>query len=185
MLKVERWKLRMSVHAKTHHTSDRVQRRERSEPKGQRQPRKDRSRHLSAAEVKAIKQRFFDALNKIPGLKYSFRPDGKLYLRFAPELREEMIREIRKYRARRMTVIEKKSLTADEAFADLHEKYGKAGTLLRGARARLGMTQEKLEELSGVKQGDISKIEAGKRPIGKTVAKRLAKALDIDYRVLL
>lgn len=38
---------------------------------------------------------------------------------------------------------------------------------------------------SGVHQNEISKIENGKRGVGEKVAKKLAKALNINYRLLL
>lgn len=46
------------------------------------------------------------------------------------------------------------------------------------------MTQKELARLSGVSQENISRIENGKRSVGKAVAKKLAKALNIDYTLL-
>ena len=37
----------------------------------------------------------------------------------------------------------------------------------------------------GVRSGHISEMEDGKRPVGKEMAKRLARALRTDYRVFL
>jgi len=56
---------------------------------------------------------------------------------------------------------------------------------LRGARKREGLTQKDLAALLGVSQTHISEMEHGKRPIGKDMAKRLAKVLKADYRVFL
>ena len=39
--------------------------------------------------------------------------------------------------------------------------------------------------LVGVSQTHISEMEHGKRPIGKDMARRLAKALKVNYRVFL
>jgi plasmid maintenance system antidote protein VapI len=39
-----------------------------------------------------------------------------------------------------------------------------------------------LSELTGILQRHISMMETGKRPIGKEMAKRLGKALNIGYR---
>lgn len=64
-------------------------------------------------------------------------------------------------------------------------KYKKAGLVLRGARFRENMSQIKLAKLSGVSQNEISKIENGKRGVGKKVAKKLAKPLKINYLLLL
>jgi DNA-binding XRE family transcriptional regulator len=56
---------------------------------------------------------------------------------------------------------------------------------LRGARKREALTQKELAHLVGVSQAHISEMEHGKRPIGKDLAKRLAKALKVNYRVFL
>ena len=56
---------------------------------------------------------------------------------------------------------------------------------LRGARKREALTQKALAHLVGVSQAHISEMEHDKRPIGKDLAKRLAKALKVNYRVFL
>ena len=56
---------------------------------------------------------------------------------------------------------------------------------LRGARKREALTQKALAHLVGISQTHISEMEHGKRPIGKDMAKRLAKILKVDYRVFL
>jgi DNA-binding XRE family transcriptional regulator len=68
---------------------------------------------------------------------------------------------------------------------DRLQKYGKAGLVLRGARYRENMSQVQLAKKSGVNQTEISKIENGKRSVGEKVAKRLAKALNIHYQLLM
>lgn len=65
------------------------------------------------------------------------------------------------------------------------EKYKKAGLVLRGARFREGLSQKKLAEKTGISQDNISRIENRKRTVGEKVAKKLAKALKFDYRLLL
>ena len=80
---------------------------------------------------------------------------------------------------------ESELVPADEVFKDLHKKYGKGGSVVRGMRAREGLTQVELAEKIGVPQTDISQIENGKRPIGKKMAERLAKVFNSDYRVFL
>jgi transcriptional regulator with XRE-family HTH domain len=60
-----------------------------------------------------------------------------------------------------------------------------AGVALRGARKREGLTQRQLAELLGISQTHISEMEHGKRAIGKEMARRLAKVLQVDYRVFL
>ena len=60
-----------------------------------------------------------------------------------------------------------------------------AGAALRGARKREGLTQKQLADLLGISQAHISEMERGKRPIGKEMARRLAKVMQVDYRILL
>ncbi len=59
------------------------------------------------------------------------------------------------------------------------------GSCLRWARYREGITQKQLADMTGVPQRHISMMENGKRPIGKEMAKRLGKALNISYKVFL
>jgi len=47
------------------------------------------------------------------------------------------------------------------------------------------MSQGELAKKLGIPQGNLSKMENGKRPIGKAMAKRLSEILNIDYRVFL
>lgn len=77
-----------------------------------------------------------------------------------------------------------KTISWEELARERIEKYKKAGLVLRGMRYREGLSQKKLAEMSRVSQNEISKIENGKRTVGKKVAKRLATALNIDYRLL-
>jgi len=58
-------------------------------------------------------------------------------------------------------------------------------SILRGARSKTDITQTRLSELTGIPQRHISEMEQGKRPIGKETAKKLAAALNTDYRVFL
>jgi transcriptional regulator with XRE-family HTH domain len=58
-------------------------------------------------------------------------------------------------------------------------------SIFRGARSKEEITQTELSELTGIPQRHISEMERGKRPIGKESAKKLAKALNTDYRVFL
>ena len=56
---------------------------------------------------------------------------------------------------------------------------------LRGSRHKEGLTQKQLSDITGIPQRHISEMENGKRPIGKEMAKRLGKALNIGYKVFL
>jgi len=64
-------------------------------------------------------------------------------------------------------------------------KYGQARIVLRGARFRENMSQKELAKQSGVSQDNISRIENGRRSVGEKVAKKLAKPLKINYKLLL
>jgi len=59
------------------------------------------------------------------------------------------------------------------------------GQALKGARAKEGLTQRALADLTGLPQRHISEMETGKRPIGKQTARILAQVLKVDYRVFL
>ncbi|MCX5827596.1 MAG: helix-turn-helix transcriptional regulator [Deltaproteobacteria bacterium] len=71
-----------------------------------------------------------------------------------------------------------------EAYPECSEEQ-LVGKALAGARYREGLTQIKLSELTDIPQRHISEMENGKRPIGKEMAKRLGKALNIGYKVFL
>jgi DNA-binding XRE family transcriptional regulator len=64
-------------------------------------------------------------------------------------------------------------------------RYSKAGIALRGARYREGLSQKELAQQCLISQDNLSRMENGKRTIGEKIAKRLAKALNIDYQLLL
>lgn len=71
----------------------------------------------------------------------------------------------------------------DQAQKDLN--LPKWAIVLSGLRYRENLTQRQLGEMIGVKQSNISLIERGLRPIGKNIAKRLAKVFKVDYRIFL
>ena len=56
---------------------------------------------------------------------------------------------------------------------------------LRAYRHRENLTQRQLAELTGIPQRHISEMENGKRSIGKELAKRLGKALNVGYKMFL
>lgn len=77
------------------------------------------------------------------------------------------------------------AISAEHFFAELDRQYTKPGVLLRGLRVRENLSQIEFSEKIGVTQSDLSKMELGKRPIGKTIAQRIAKKFGIHYRSLL
>ena len=76
--------------------------------------------------------------------------------------------------------IEREWMTPEEVFPG----FG-GGHSLRGARYREEVSQRQLSRLTGVSVQNISAMEHGRRPIGKEMAKRLAKVLNTDWRLLL
>ena len=80
---------------------------------------------------------------------------------------------------------EVESVPWEEVFKDRFEKTGKPAVMLRGARTKEGMSQVQLAEKLGIDQADLSKMENGKRPIGKKMAKKLGKLLRIHYQLFL
>jgi plasmid maintenance system antidote protein VapI len=68
----------------------------------------------------------------------------------------------------------------EEVFPNFHP-----GDTLKGARLMHELTQAQLGTMIGVKPGHISEMEKGKRPIGKEMARRIAKALNTSYKVFL
>lgn len=79
------------------------------------------------------------------------------------------------YKKAKNLVLDTFSVTPAEAFAEINAKYTKAGALLKAIRLREGLTQKEFAPLINVTQGDLSKMELGKRPIGKTLVNRIAK----------
>ncbi len=56
---------------------------------------------------------------------------------------------------------------------------------LRAYRYREDLTQRQLSELTGISQHYISKMENGKRIIGKEQAKVIARILNADYQMFI
>ena len=75
---------------------------------------------------------------------------------------------------------EKEWYTIEEVFPDVH-----AGHSIRGLRCREGLTQKQLAAMMEISVQNLSHMEHGRRPIGKDMAKRFAKVLHTDWRLLL
>ncbi|OGT47535.1 MAG: hypothetical protein A3E82_09680 [Gammaproteobacteria bacterium RIFCSPHIGHO2_12_FULL_38_11] len=69
--------------------------------------------------------------------------------------------------------------------ADLTQKYTEAGVALKGARVKENLSQSDLANKLGIPQSHISDMEHSRRTIGKNMAKRLSKALNVGYKVFL
>lgn len=77
------------------------------------------------------------------------------------------------------------SVSLEDFFAGHFPGESKPSVSLRGARGKEGLTQCRLAEMTGIPQRHISEMENGRRPIGKETARKLAKVLNVDYRVFL
>lgn len=62
---------------------------------------------------------------------------------------------------------------------------GESAHMVRMSREMAEMTQVELASRLKMPQANLSQIETGKRPVGKALAKKLAKIFHIDYRVFL
>jgi DNA-binding XRE family transcriptional regulator len=76
-------------------------------------------------------------------------------------------------------------ISPEALFTPLQKKYTKPGVLLRGTRHREGLTQLEMAKKLKITQADLSKMENGKRSIGKTLAKRIENKFGVDYRYFL
>ena len=70
-------------------------------------------------------------------------------------------------------------------FTDINKKYSKQGALLRGLRYRENLYQKEFAIVIEVSQCDLSKMENGKRPIGKQIAKRIEKKFGANHKLFL
>lgn len=73
------------------------------------------------------------------------------------------------------------SIPADEVFPHLKDPQKRIGIIFRGIRCKNNLTQSAVAKRLGLDQSDVSKIEKGKRPVGKALAKKIEKAFGIDY----
>lgn len=76
-------------------------------------------------------------------------------------------------------------VAASDVFPQLADPAQRAAALLRGSRHKEGMTQLELADRLGIRQSHLSEMENGRRPIGRTMARRLGEVLACDYRMFL
>ena len=76
----------------------------------------------------------------------------------------------------------KDNVSAKDVFGEHDKKHGKAAALLKGLRARENLSQVAFAKKINVSQANLSKMENGSRPIGKIIAKRIAKSFLVNYR---
>lgn len=94
-------------------------------------------------------------------------------------------RLIRKNKPCKKTPCTPVNVSRKKAAAEEIAKYSEPGLMLRGCRHKKEITQKNLATSIGISQHHISEMENGKRPIGKSLAKRLATFFKTDYRVFL
>jgi plasmid maintenance system antidote protein VapI len=115
----------------------------------------------------------------------SLKQKKLLHMRYRGEFYAIPKKIAEKYKVVSDSKVSEESILANDFFADLDKKFTRAGVLLQGTRYRENMIQKDFAEKIGVTQADLSKMEKGTRPIGKTVAKRIAKLFGVDYRYFL
>lgn len=70
----------------------------------------------------------------------------------------------------------------EDVYPDINHPVRGPANYLRGIRSREGLTQTQLAKKTGIKQSHISEMERYKRVIGKATAKKLASALNCNWR---
>ncbi len=101
--------------------------------------------------------------------KFEFSPkDGRALLNFMRGLKRSA-----------------ESLPAEKVFPNITDPAKRIGIIFRGIRFKHHLTQLEVAKRLGIDQADVSKIESGKRPIGKALAKKIEKEFGIEYQRLL
>jgi ribosome-binding protein aMBF1 (putative translation factor) len=111
------------------------------------------------------------------------KPTMEKYTEFCirvPVQNATAIRELLESSGHVLDISERELYTAKDVFPDSHP-----GKIIKGLRVREGLTQQQLAEKTGLRHHHISEMEHGKRAIGKEMARRLGKALNADYKILL
>ena len=99
---------------------------------------------------------------------------------------EEKFLVAQKHKEAIRTIVRSLSVEEDEnPFKELEARLPSYAICLRGARGKEDVTQKELSKMTGIAVTNISKMENGQRRIGVKVAKKLAKALNIGYKVFL
>ena len=76
-------------------------------------------------------------------------------------------------------------MSVEDIFIDLTEEYGEPGVLVKGLRAREGLSQDEFAKKINIGQTNLSAIENGRRSIGKVLAKRISEVFKVDYKIFL
>ena len=93
---------------------------------------------------------------------------------------DELIEWIRKkFEVNILTSESTESIAIEETDFWKEMQSNRIGNLLSGARLKAGLSQAQLAEKLGIRQNMISDYERGKRRLSSTMAKRIAKILNI------
>jgi len=84
------------------------------------------------------------------------------------------------HKVRRVNSEGEEVISAAEAFPD-----GSPAKALRGLRGKEDITQQELAERLGITQAMVSDMESGKSPISMKMAKRIAEAFRVPYKIFL
>ena len=94
---------------------------------------------------------------------------------------EEVIEWIKKkYEVSILTSEKTDSVSIEETDFWKEMQSNRIGNLLAGARLKAGLTQAQVAKKLGVRQNMVSDYERGKRRLSQSMAKRFAKALQIN-----
>ena len=77
------------------------------------------------------------------------------------------------------------NVRAEDLLKELRGEESKACFLLKGLRYREGLSQVEFAKRIDITQANLSRLECGRRPVGRTIAKRIADEFDLDYRSFL
>ena len=77
----------------------------------------------------------------------------------------------------------KQGIEPEKVFTAINSKYSKLGALVKGIRYKENLSQEDFADKIEISQTDLSKIENGKRAIGKTVISRIVKRFRANKEV--
>jgi DNA-binding transcriptional regulator YiaG len=109
----------------------------------------------------------------------------KLPNKIVKQLEKYAIHDTRLAQVAEKTIKKLLNSQPEEVFASINQKYTKPGAILKGIRLREELSQAQFAALIHVTQGDLSKMEHGKRSMGKHLAQRIAKKFDINIKLLL
>ncbi len=77
------------------------------------------------------------------------------------------------------------TVSSDKVYKDNFGRIPKSATFLKGARGKENMSQSELSKKTGIPVTTVSKYENGDREISEGQAKKLGKALNINFKVFL